>query len=185
MTKITTKLDTKFFSCLLYISIKNALKQQFKPIIVLFYCLTIFATGLAVVLMIYQTLYPGSFTCTRISENLTYYRLLVTIIYVCLIWIFFLIGLSMIQLGYSFGIIFHQGRAKAAKRRLIVFVIGFSVFITTGLIVTIAIRNKANYKTGLVRMIARFCLSLGIAILNTCVLCWLHKKLRTFNNHSL
>ena len=140
----------------------------------LFYCLTFFATGLTTGLLISEILYPGTYLCVVTREKANYYRFFSTVIYVCLTWVFFLIGLSMIQLGYSFGIIFHQGRAKAAKIRLIVFVIGFSVFIITGLIVTIILVNEEESKRNLIGMCAKFSLSFGTAILNTCVLCWLH-----------
>ena len=48
----------------------------------------------------------------------------------------------MIQLGFSFGIIFHQTRAKVAKIRLIAFIIGFITFITTGLIIMAVVSDE-------------------------------------------
>ena len=70
----------------------------------------------------------------------------------------------MIQLGFSFGIIFHQTRAKVAKIRLIAFIIGFITFITTGLIVMAVVSDEEELEKGIIALSAKFCLDLGIAV---------------------
>ena len=70
----------------------------------------------------------------------------------------------MIQLGFSFGIIFHQTRANAAKKRLISFIIGFIIFITLCLITMAIVADKAKLDNGIAFGCTKFFLDLGIAI---------------------
>ena len=107
IVKITSSILLLLCLVTLGISLKNILNQQCKPIIVLFYWFTISFAGLTIGLMAYQIRNPESTYCGGFIGDITYHRLIATIIYVFMVGIYFLTGLSMIQLGFSFGIIFH------------------------------------------------------------------------------
>ena len=51
-----------------------------------------------------------------------------------LIGVYFIIGVSMVQLGLSFDMIFHQGSAEKVRRSLAIFVIGFISFFAAGVL---------------------------------------------------
>ena len=111
------------------------LKQRSKPLILTFYCFTIFATGIASAICIYSIIWPNNiydYDKEFILDNLTYQRFFGFLVYFSLLGVYFIIGVSMFQLGLSFDMIFHQGSAKKVKRSLSIFIIGFGTFFAAG-----------------------------------------------------
>ena len=167
-------------------------KQRSKPLIFTFYCFTIFATGIASVIFIYSIIYPNDiyrYDEEFILDNLTYQRFFGFLVYMSLIGVYFIIGVSMVQLSLSFDMIFHQGSAEKVRRSLTIFVIGFISFFAAGVLSVCILLNldltDKEYERRKVFAIAKLVFDSEIAIQNTIILVLLYRKLRNFNNDNL
>ena len=81
------------------ISLYNMFRQRSKPIIFTFYCFTIFATGIASAIFIYSIIWPNdifSYDKDFILDNLSYQRFFGTLVYISLLGVYFIIGVSMV-----------------------------------------------------------------------------------------
>ena len=173
----------------LCISVFNICKQSFKLIIIMFYCFITFSVCVTALIMVYDYIFPTKIFREMDIGRFSFHEFFTQLVIVCNRGIFLIVAASMLQLGFSFDLVFfHRNKSKTIRKQRISITI-FLIFIFVSLSVLFAIsffyKAKEKYNDNEVMAFVRVCFDLMVIMVNFTILAWLHMKLRNFKSDKI
>lgn len=119
----------------------------------------------------------------------SFHEFFINLVIVCNRGIFLIVAASMLQLGYSFDLVFfHRNKSKTIrKQRISTTIFLIFIFISLSILLAISFLYKANeeYKDRQIMAFVRVCFDMMVIVVNFTILVWLHMKLRNFQSDKL